>query len=92
MKRSRYSECDGRQAFADIEADDVLNEAVDDLLQHGDLSWPRPIPGRGGVPMARKLTEVVLTTLQGGVTSSFTHRQEDSGPPSKTVADVGISE
>jgi uncharacterized protein with von Willebrand factor type A (vWA) domain len=39
MKRYRYSEWDGRQAFADIEADDVLDEAVDDLLQHGDLSW-----------------------------------------------------
>src|SRR5919108_4222806 len=39
MKRFRYSEWDGRQAFADIEADDVLDEAVDDLLQHGDLSW-----------------------------------------------------
>src|SRR5919108_3088615 len=38
MKRYRYSEWDGRQAFADIEADDVLDEAVDDLLQHGDLS------------------------------------------------------
>jgi hypothetical protein len=62
MKRSRYSEWDGRQAFADIEAADRLDEAVDDLLQHGDLSWPHPIPGRGGV-MARKLTEAVLTTL-----------------------------
>ena len=39
MKRYRYSEWDGRQAFADIEADDVLDEAVDDLLQHGDFSW-----------------------------------------------------
>jgi len=39
MKRYRYSKWDGRQAFADIEADDVLDEAVDDLLQHGDLSW-----------------------------------------------------
>jgi uncharacterized protein with von Willebrand factor type A (vWA) domain len=39
MKRYRYAEWDGRQVFADIEADDVLDEAVDDLLQHGDLSW-----------------------------------------------------
>jgi uncharacterized protein with von Willebrand factor type A (vWA) domain len=39
MKRFRYSAWDGRQAFADIEADDVLDEAVDDLLQHGDLTW-----------------------------------------------------
>src|SRR5215475_2373296 len=39
MKRYRYSEWDGRQAYADIEADDVLDEAVDDLLRHGDLSW-----------------------------------------------------
>jgi uncharacterized protein with von Willebrand factor type A (vWA) domain len=39
MKRYRYAKWDGRQAFADIEADDVLDEAVDDLLQHGDLSW-----------------------------------------------------
>jgi uncharacterized protein with von Willebrand factor type A (vWA) domain len=39
MKRYRYSEWDGRQAFADIQADDVLDEAVDDLLQHGDLTW-----------------------------------------------------
>src|ERR671922_1497593 len=38
MKRYRYAEWDGRQVFADIEADDVLDEAVDDLLQHGDLS------------------------------------------------------
>ena len=39
MKRYRYAEWDGSQAFADIEADDVLDEAVDDLLQHGDLTW-----------------------------------------------------
>ena len=39
MIRYRYSQWDGRQAFADIEADDVLDEAVDDLLQHGDLTW-----------------------------------------------------
>ena len=39
MKRYRYAEWDGRQVFADIEADDVLDEAVDDLLQHGDLTW-----------------------------------------------------
>ena len=39
MKRFRYSAWDGTQAFADIEADDVLDEAVDDLLQHGDLTW-----------------------------------------------------
>jgi uncharacterized protein with von Willebrand factor type A (vWA) domain len=39
MKRYRYAEWDGRQAFADIEADDVLDEALDDLLQHGDLTW-----------------------------------------------------
>jgi uncharacterized protein with von Willebrand factor type A (vWA) domain len=39
MKRYRYSQWDGRQAFADIEADDVLDEAVEDLLQHGDLTW-----------------------------------------------------
>jgi uncharacterized protein with von Willebrand factor type A (vWA) domain len=39
MKRFRYSAWDGRQAFADIEADEVLDEAVDDLLQHGDLTW-----------------------------------------------------
>jgi uncharacterized protein with von Willebrand factor type A (vWA) domain len=39
MKRYRYAQWDGRQAFADIEADDVLDEAVDDLLQHGDLTW-----------------------------------------------------
>jgi uncharacterized protein with von Willebrand factor type A (vWA) domain len=38
MKRYRYSQWDGRQAFADVEADDVLDEAVDDLLQHGDLT------------------------------------------------------
>jgi uncharacterized protein with von Willebrand factor type A (vWA) domain len=39
MKRYRYAEWDRRQAFADIDADDVLDEAVDDLLQHGDLTW-----------------------------------------------------
>ncbi|HEX2276517.1 MAG TPA: VWA domain-containing protein [Candidatus Tectomicrobia bacterium] len=39
MKRFRYSAWDGTQTFADIEADDVLDEAVDDLLQHGDLTW-----------------------------------------------------
>jgi uncharacterized protein with von Willebrand factor type A (vWA) domain len=39
MKRYRYAEWDGMQAFADIDADDVLDEAVDDLLQHGDLTW-----------------------------------------------------
>lgn len=39
MKRYRYLQWDGRQAFADVEADDVLDEAVDDLLQHGDLTW-----------------------------------------------------
>jgi uncharacterized protein with von Willebrand factor type A (vWA) domain len=39
MKRYRYSQWDGRQAFADIEADEVLDEAVDDLLRHGDLTW-----------------------------------------------------
>ncbi len=39
MKRYRYSRWDGRQAFADVEADDVLDEAVDDLLRHGDLTW-----------------------------------------------------
>ena len=39
MKRFRYSAWDGTQAFADIEADDVLDQAVDDLLQHGDLTW-----------------------------------------------------
>lgn len=39
MIRYRYSQWDGKQAFADIEADDVLDEAVDDLLQHGDLTW-----------------------------------------------------
>jgi uncharacterized protein with von Willebrand factor type A (vWA) domain len=39
MKRFRYSAWDGTQAFADIEADDVLDGAVDDLLQHGDLTW-----------------------------------------------------
>ena len=39
MKRYRYAEWDGSQVFADIEADDVLDEAVDDLLQHGDLTW-----------------------------------------------------
>ena len=39
MKRYRYSQWDGRQTFADIEADDVLDEALDDLLRHGDLTW-----------------------------------------------------
>src|ERR671924_1243725 len=39
MKRYRYSQWDGRQAFADIEADEVLDEAVEDLLRHGDLTW-----------------------------------------------------
>jgi uncharacterized protein with von Willebrand factor type A (vWA) domain len=39
MKRYRYSQWDGRQAFADIEADEVLDDAVDDLLRHGDLTW-----------------------------------------------------
>jgi uncharacterized protein with von Willebrand factor type A (vWA) domain len=39
MRRYRYSQWDGRQAFADVQADDVLDEVVDDLLQHGDLSW-----------------------------------------------------
>jgi uncharacterized protein with von Willebrand factor type A (vWA) domain len=39
MKRYRYAAWDGRQAFADVNADDVLDEAVDDLLQHGDLTW-----------------------------------------------------
>lgn len=39
MKRYRYSQWDGRQAFADIAADDVLDEALDDLLHHGDLTW-----------------------------------------------------
>src|SRR3712207_6084973 len=38
MKRYRYAAWDGRQAFADVNADDVLDEAVDDLLQHGDLT------------------------------------------------------
>src|ERR671923_609138 len=33
MKRYRYAEWDGRQAFADIEADDVLDEAMDVLHQ-----------------------------------------------------------
>src|SRR5918996_4615926 len=54
MKRYRYSPWDGRQAFADVEADDVLDEAVDDLLQHGDLTYA-----------LRRLFEQGLT-LRGG--------------------------
>src|SRR5262245_59612402 len=38
MKRYRYAEWAGRQAFAGIEAEDVLDEAVDDVLQRGELT------------------------------------------------------